>query len=121
MKDEFKLSNEAGNLIAPENNFVINTSLPIENLNTSSWKLESYSIAQDFTAKISEINPFKILVNSSFKPTKKYVLTIPKETVSSYYSSNDKSFQFQFEIDKPENYGSFTAVIKNKPTAKFWV
>ena len=121
VKDEFKLSNEAGNLIAPENNFVINTSLPIENLNTSSWKLESDSIAQDFTAKISEKNPFKILVNSSFKPTKKYVLTIPKETVSSYYSSNDKSFQFQFEIDKPENYGSFTAVIKNKPTAKFWV
>ena len=38
VKDEFKLSNEAGNLIAPENNFVINTSLPIENLNTSSGK-----------------------------------------------------------------------------------
>ena len=53
VKDEFKLSNEAGNLIAPENNFVINTSLPIENLNTSSWKLESDSIAQDFTAKVS--------------------------------------------------------------------
>ncbi|MBF1148384.1 MAG: Ig-like domain-containing protein, partial [Cloacibacterium normanense] len=49
VKDEFKLSNEAGNLIAPENNFVINTSLPIENLSTSSWKLESDSIAQDFT------------------------------------------------------------------------
>ena len=95
-----------GNLIAPENNFVINTSLPIENLNTSSWKLESDSIAQFHCENFRE-NPFKILVNSSFKPTKKYVLTIPKETVSSYYSSNDKSFQFQFEIDKPENYGSF--------------
>ena len=83
--------------------------------------MESDSIAQDFSAKISEKNPFEILVTSSFKPGKKYTLTVPKESVISYYAQNEKSYLFQFEADKPENYGAFKIKLQNKPKGKFWI
>lgn len=121
-KLDFKLSNKDGNLLVPENAFRIESSLPLDRLDTNAWKLESDSISQNFTAKISEKNPFIILINSDFKPGKKYVLSVAKESVFSYYTSNDKSaYQFQFEADKPENYGGFKVTLSNKPSAKFWI
>ena len=121
-KLDFKLSNKDGNLLVPENAFRIESSLPLDKIDTSAWKLESDSISQNFTAKISEKNPFIILVNSDFKPGKKYVLSVAKESVYSYYAKNDKSaYQFEFEADKPENYGGFKVTLSNKPSAKFWI
>lgn len=120
-KEEFSLSNTKGNLLAPKEKFKIEANLPIETINTEKWKLESDSVSQNFTAKISEKNPYEVLIDSDFKIGKKYILTIPKETVSSFYENNKKTFQFQFEGDKPENYGSVTFKLKNKPNSKFWV
>lgn len=121
-KLDFKLSSKDGNLLVPKNPYRILSSLPLEKIDTSYWKLESDSVSQSFTAKISENNPFEILVNSDFKPTKKYVLSVAKESVFSYYASNDKAaYQFQFEADKPENYGDFKVTLSNLPSAKFWV
>ena len=120
VKEEFTISN-GGNLLPPQSSFKIVSNLPLDKLNTETWKLESDSIAQNFKAKISEKNPYQILVDSDFKVGKKYTLTVPKETVSTFYMSTDKAYQFQFEQDKPENYGAFTVTLKNKPTAKFWI
>lgn len=122
VKQEFILTNKGGNLLVPGNPFRIISSLPIESLKSEKWKLETDSIEQNFSAKISDKNPFEILVDSSFKPGKKYVLTIPKESVSSFYTRNDKAaYRFEFEADKPENYGNFKIKIQNKPSAKFWI
>ncbi len=121
-KLDFKLASKEGNLVVPEAPFRIISTLPLEKINTDTWKLESDSISQNFSAKISEKNPFEIVVNSDFKPTKKYVLSVPKETVYSYDASNDKSaYQFEFEIDKPESYGGFKVTLQNKPSSKFWI
>lgn len=120
-KQEFTISNNAGELLAPEHAFKITSSLPLESLQSEKWKLESDSVAQDFSAKILEKNPFEILVTSSFKPGKKYTLNVPKESVISYYTQNEKSYLFQFEADKPENYGAFKIKLQNKPKDKFWI
>ena len=79
-------------------------------------------MAVNFKAKISEKNPYEILVSADFKPTKKYALTVIKGSVKSYFEGIVKSYKFEFQADKPENYGGF--VIKmfvNKPKSKFWV
>lgn len=120
-KQELMLSNKGGNLLAPGNAFKILSTLPLESLKSEKWKLESDSIEQNFSAKISEKNPFEINIDSAFKPGKKYVLTLPKESVDSYYAQNDKSYRFEFEADKPENYGNFKITLQNKPVAKFWI
>lgn len=121
VKQEFVLSNKRGNELAPENSFRISSTLPLENINQEKWKLESDSISQNFTAKISPSNPFEMIVNANFTAGKKYALTIPKETVFSFYSENDKSYRFEFEIGKPENYGAFKVNLKNAPKTKFWI
>lgn len=120
-KQEFLLANKAGSLLAPEQAFRISSVLPLESLNSEKWKLESDSTTQDFTAKISSQNPFELMVVSSFKPGKKYALTLPKESVSSYYAQNDKAYRFEFEVDKPENYGAFKVKLLKRPKAKYWL
>ena len=122
VKDEFKVENKGGNLLVPSQDFKITANLPLSSINTKDWKLESDSVAVNFTAKISEKNPYEILVSADFKPSKKYSFTVLKGTVNSYFEGLAKSYKFEFEADKPENYGSF--VIKkliNKPKSKFWI
>jgi uncharacterized protein (DUF2141 family) len=121
VKKELTLTNKEGNLLVPENPFRIVSTLPIENLKSEKWKLEADSIEQNFSAKISENNPFEIAVEATFKPGKKYALTLPKESVNSYYAKSEKSYRFEFEVDKPENYGNFKITLQNKPIAKFWL
>lgn len=122
VKDEFKIENKGGSLLVPSQDFKITANLPLQSIDTKDWKLESDSVAVNFNAKISEKNPYEILVSADFKPTKKYALTVIKGSVKSYFEGILKSYKFEFQADKPENYGGF--VIKkfiNKPKSKFWV
>ena len=122
VKDEFKIENKGGNLLVPNQDFKITANLPLQSIDTKDWKLESDSVAVNFKAKISEKNPYEILVSADFKPTKKYALTVIKGSVKSYFEGIIKSYKFEFQADKSENYGGF--VIKkfvNKPKSKFWV
>ena len=108
--------------IAPTKNFEILWNYPVQNIQTEKWTLKIDSVsAVPFTAKISTEKPNKVQVSGDFQIGKKYSLTVPKETVQSYYTSNPKSYQFNFEIDRAENYGSFNLTIENKPDAKFWI
>ncbi len=54
-------------------------------------------------------------------PGKKYQLTVPKNTVISFYNRLSESVRFDFEAAKPEEFGSFTATIINPPGHKFWI
>lgn len=119
-KNEMTLANARGNLLAPKNAFVFKSNYEISSVQTEKWTLVSDSIQQNFTAAVSPGNPFEVRINSDFKEGKKYALTIPKETVSSYFETIAKSYRFEFEAGKAENYGEFTLTITNAPTQKFW-
>ena len=120
-KNEMTVSNSKGSLLPPNQGFAITSNYFIDKIQPEKWTLVSDSIKQDFTAKISENNPYEIQVKSAFKEGKKYSLTVPKETVSSFYESIQKSYRFDFEGDKTENYGSVTITIENPPTHIFWL
>ena len=120
-KNEMTVSNSKGSLLPPNQDFAITSNYFIDKIQPEKWTLVSDSIKQDFTAKISESNPYEIQVKSAFKEGKKYSLTVPKETVSSFYESITKSYRFDFEGDKTENYGTLTITIENPPTHIFWL
>lgn len=120
-KNEMVLNNSGGNLLPPGKDFVITSNYFVDKIQPEKWTLVSDSIQQDFRAEISEKNPFEIHIKSDFKEGKKYSLTIPKETASSFYETTKISKRFDFEADKLENYGEFVLTLENAPTQKFWI
>ena len=115
-------SDNGGNMLPPNTDFKITSNYIVDKINLEKWVLKSDSLTtQNFTAKISETNPYQILITSDFITGKKYQLTIPKETVSSFYAKNTQSKRFDFEADKIENYGNLTFNLTNAPTAKYWI
>ncbi|UQB68273.1 Ig-like domain-containing protein [Epilithonimonas zeae] len=120
-KDEMTIANPFSNKLAPETDFRFSSNYIINRIQPENWKLESDSIAQDFTASISELDSTQVIVKSNFIIGKKYQLTVPKNTVVSYFNRSSESVRFDFEVAKPEEFGSFTARIINLPNQKFWI
>ncbi len=121
-KNIMTLTNDDGNMLPPKTDFKITSNYIIDKISPEKWTLKSDSLTtQDFTAKISESNPYQILIQSDFIAGKKYQLTVPKTTVLSYYEKNAESKRFDFEADKIENYGSLAFNLTNAPTAKYWI
>ncbi|WP_312341096.1 Ig-like domain-containing protein [Chryseobacterium binzhouense] len=111
-----------GGTLAPKSDFRLVSNYVIDKINTEKWTLKIDSLTtQPFTAKISSTNPYEILISSDFAEGKKYQLTVPKTTVSSYYDKNPESKRFDFEVDKIENYGSLTFNLTNAPATKYWI
>ena len=121
VKNEMSIANNRGNSLAPQQDFVVTSNYFVDKIQPEKWSLVSDSIKQEFTAEISEKNPFEIYIKSDFKEGKKYSLTIPKETVSSFYETIIKSYRFDFESDKIENYGDLMVTLENEPKQKFWM
>lgn len=120
-KNEMTVSNTKGSILAPKEDFVITSNYFIDKIQPEKWTLVSDSISQEFTAEISPNNSYEILIKSNFKEGKKYSLTVPKETVSSFYESLLKSYRFDFESGKTETYGTLLFTLQNAPTTKFWL
>ncbi|WP_312074779.1 Ig-like domain-containing protein [Chryseobacterium sp.] len=110
-----------GSLLPPKTDFKIVSNYVIDRIQPEKWTMKVDSITQNFTAKISETNPYEILIQSNFAEGKKYQLTVPKNTVLSYYERSAESKRFDFEADKVENYGSLTFKLTNEPTANYWL
>ncbi len=121
VKNEMSIANNRGNSLAPQQDFLVTSNYFVDKIQPEKWSLVSDSIKQEFTAEISEKNPFEIYIKSDFKEGKKYSLTIPKETVSSFYETIIKSYRFDFESDKIENYGDLMVTLENEPKQKFWI
>ena len=119
-KNEMSVTNNRGTLLAPQQDFVVTSNYFVDKIQPEKWSLVADSIKQEFTAEISDKNPFEIHIKSDFKEGKKYSLTIPKETVSSFYETINKSYRFDFEVDKVENYGNLLLTLENEPKQKFW-
>ncbi|MBB4808019.1 uncharacterized protein (DUF2141 family) [Chryseobacterium defluvii] len=121
-KNAMDLVNTEGAALPPKTDFKITSNYIIDKINTEKWVLKSDSLTtHSFTAKISETDPYEILVRSEFEAGKKYQLTVPKETVSSFYAKNSVSKRFDFEADKVENYGSLAFTLQNGPSANYWI
>ena len=120
-KNEMTVSNTKGSVLAPTDDFVITSNYFIDKMQPEKWSLVSDSISQEFTAVISPNNSYEILIKSNFKEGKKYSLTVPKETVSSFYESLLKSYRFDFESGKTEAYGTLSFTLKDAPSTKFWL
>lgn len=115
-------SDNGGSALAPKSDFKILSTYALDKIDPEKWLLKSDSLTtQQFTAKISETNPYHIIIQSDFVTGKKYQLTIPKETVSSYYTKNTQSKRFDFDVDKIENFGSLEFVLQNAPTTPYWI
>lgn len=116
------ISENGGALLPPKTDFKISSTYLIDKINPEKWtlKIDSTTV-QPFTAKISPTNPYQILITSDFISGKKYQLTIPKTTISSYYEKNSESKRFDFEVDKIENYGNLSITLENAPTKKYWL
>lgn len=117
-------SDNGGGMLAPKSDFKISSNYYLDKINIDKWLLRAEGDSVNtipFTAKISETNPYQILVKSDFVSGKKYQLTVPKETVSSFYAKNYQSKRFDFEVDKVENFGSLTFKLQNAPTSSYWI
>jgi hypothetical protein len=87
-------SDNGGGMLAPKADFKISSNYYLDKINPDKWalRMEGDTInTVPFTANISETNPYQILVKSDFVSGKKYQLTVPKETVSSFYAKNTQS------------------------------
>lgn len=116
------VSDNGGGSLAPKSDFKIASAYIIDKIDPSKWVLKSDSLTtQEFTAAISNTNPYQIIVKSDFVSGKKYQLTIPKETVSSFYTKNTQSKRFDFEYDKVEQFGSLEFTLQNAPTSSYWI
>lgn len=120
-RNELTLSNNKGNLLAPGDGFTISSNYIIDSFQPEKWTLVSDSLSQPFTARINENNRFEVNIQSEFKEGKKYSLTVPRESLSSFYVSVPKSYRFDFEADKTENYGSLVLTLDNIPENTFWL
>ncbi len=120
-KEDMTVANPFSNKLAPDTDFRFSSNYIINKIQPENWKLESDSISQNFTAKISELDSTQVIVKSNFIIGKKYQLTVPKNTVGSFYNRSSESVRFDFEVAKAEEFGSFVAHIKNGPTQKFWI
>lgn len=121
-KDDMTISTMGENKLPPNQPLRITSNFILDKIDTSKWMLKSDSLTTEtFKAQISETNPYQIIVESDFKEGKQYQLTVPKETVSSYFNSVKNPYRFDFERDKIENYGKVTFVLKNVPKSKYWI
>lgn len=116
------LKNDNEEKLAPRKEFAFISNFVIDKINLEKWTLKRDSTKLvDFQAKIAEDNPYKVLVKADFEEDQNYQLTVPKESVNSYYYKTNKSYRFDFEVDKMENYGSATFKLTNPPASKFWI
>ncbi|REC63284.1 hypothetical protein DRF65_06415 [Chryseobacterium pennae] len=117
-------SDNGGSSLDPKSDFKISSNYFIDKIDPSKWRLATKGDSLStlpFTAKISEVNPYQILVQSDFVNGKEYQLTIPKETVSSFYAKNTQSKRFDFTVDKVEQFGSLEFTLSNAPASNYWI
>ncbi|KFF75875.1 hypothetical protein HX13_02545 [Chryseobacterium sp. P1-3] len=117
-------SDNGGGSLAPKSDFKITSNYFIDKIDPASWRLtvKGDSLTTiPFTAKISETNPYQILVQSDFVSGKNYQLLVPSKTVSSFYEKTSAPHRFDFDVAKIDEFGSLAFKLQNAPVAKYWI
>jgi uncharacterized protein (DUF2141 family) len=117
-------ADNGGGVLPPKTDFKILSNYIIDKINPEKWtlKIKGDSLTTlPFTAKISDTNPYQIIVKSDFVPGKHYQLMVPSKTVTSYYDRVSAPHRFDFETDKVENYGSLAIKLQNAPATYYWI
>lgn len=117
-------SDNDGSTLAPKADFKILSNYIVDKIDPSKWTLNIKGdslTTLPFNAKISATNPYQILIQSDFISGKDYQLTVPKETLSSFYAKNVQSKRFDFGIGKVEQYGSLEFTLTNAPAFNYWI
>ncbi len=117
---ELSISNLVGEKIVPKSPFVIQANLPISQTNVALWKLSESDKDIAFKVNVSKDNPHLVTVEANYQPEKKYKLIVPKESISSFYYSNQKGVQFEFQVAAEEDFGQLTVQLLNAPECSFW-
>jgi uncharacterized protein (DUF2141 family) len=117
-------SDNGGGSLPPNTDFKIVSSYIIDKIDPAKWTLNIKGDSLNtipFKARISDTNPYQILIQSDFISGKDYQLTIPKETVSSFYTKNVQSKRFDFDIAKIDEFGSLEFTLQNAPASSYWI
>ncbi len=117
-------SDNGGGSLPPNTDFKIVSSYIIDKIDPAKWTLNIKGDSLNtipFKARISDTNPYQILIQSDFISGKDYQLTIPKETVSSFYAKNVQSKRFDFDIAKIDEFGSLEFTLQNAPASSYWI
>lgn len=121
-KNKMEIKNPNSNVLVPKSDFSFTSNYWVDKIQPEKWILkEDSTINKEFTAKISESDPYKVLVTSDFTPGKKYQLTVPSKTISSFYDKTKDPVRFDFEIGKIDAYGDLEFTLTNAPTTKYWL
>lgn len=119
---EMNIKSDIAKKLPPKSDFTFISNFEIDKIYHEQWGLKKDSTeVVSFQAEIDKNNPYRVLVKANFEGGKKYQLTVPKESVVSYYAKTNKSYRFDFESDILDNYGSATFRLTNKPSFKFWI
>jgi len=121
--DAFSISNSSGNVIPPEGSLVLRANMELKDIDTSKWELKKDSITSvPLQAEISPTDAFQVIVKSDgFSEGEKLSLMVPKESVKSYFYTNEKSILFNFQVGKAQDYGALVVHLENAPTDPYWM
>lgn len=122
-KNAMVVNSTNSGVLDPKSALVISSNYIVDRIQPENWtlKIDSVDGNQQFSAKISDTNPYQIIIDADFQMGKKYQLTVPKNTVISYFDRLSESKRFDFEVGKIENYGDLEITLTNAPTSNYWV
>lgn len=120
---EMTLSGPNDKMATPAGVFKISSNYAVSQINTDAWALREDSLTvKPFSAEISPTDKQTILIKADFLQGKKYRLTLPKNTVSSFYTQVDKEYRWDFGVGNIENFGSLTLNLTGLPAGtKYWL
>lgn len=118
---QMRLENISGGSIPPTDDLMLSANMDIDKVNTENWKLTEDSLTiLPFTLKTDSLDKRLIKVKAQWNPGKKYMLSIPKNALSSYFVSAPAHI-FEFSAGTPDSYGSLTLRLQDIPTHPFWL
>lgn len=101
---------------------ILTANMALKDLNIKNWKLtiDSTTVVP-FKAEISPFNDFEATIAANFPENKRFQLLIPKETIQSYFYSNEKALLFEFATGKAQDYGTLVVHLEHAPSAPYWM
>lgn len=109
------------NKLKPGTDFVITAAQPIESIDASRIFLLEDSVTKAVTVTKDPANPRKMILKYKWKQGAKYQVTFSEGSFTNMYGDVNKRLVRQFELDKPENYGSIILTVNIADTSRHYI